>query len=315
MTYKQPTVSITVVAFNSAHCLRACLRSVRRDVLSGFAEVFVVDNDSPDDCASIVESEFPEVELIRSSSNRQYAGGCNLAWPHTRGQYWLLLNPDCVVPEGQLTQLAAWMDEHPEVGAASPQLVDSDGRAQSVGRRFQSIMRSLLETSRLHLLLPARQRSNLFLGAYWDGREHTAVDWVPGAALIARREAVDDAGLLSEDVLFYAEDSEWCWRIRKAGWRIGVCGDVTFQHDEGQSTARTWSDDERSRRMWLGTYDASRKMRGVLYARMLAIINTFAFVIEAANPRRSTDQRTESWKRVRAHVALLKNGSIGHRHG
>ena len=307
-----PTVSITVVVFNSATCVRSCLRSLRDEVQSGYAEVLVVDNASPDESAEIVEREFPEARLIKSDSNRKFAGGCNLSWPFVRGRYWLLLNPDAVVPPNGLRELVKWMEQHPQLGAASPKLVDKQGRDQCAGRRFQSISRSLLEMSRLHLLLPQRTRANLFLGSYWNGSDHTNVDWVPGAALIARREAVEDAGLLSEEVLFYGEDSEWCWRIRNAGWRIGVCGQVSFEHEEGQSTSRTWDEDDRRRRMWLGIYDASRHMRGAFYPRLLMAINTLGFAIEAANPRRSTDQRSESWKRVRAHVSLLKDGSIGH---
>jgi GT2 family glycosyltransferase len=309
-----PVVSITVVLYNSAQTLSACLQSVRKDVTDGFAELLVVDNASPDDSATVVQQRFPEAKLIRSDLNKEFAGGCNLAWPFVRGRYWLLLNPDAVVPENGLRELVAWMERHPEIGAASPLLVDGNGRThQCTGRRFNTVFRTLLEASRLHLLLPKRIRGELFLGSYWDEGDHTDVDWVPGAALIARREAVDQAGLLSEKVMFYGEDSEWCWRIRKAGWRIGVCGQVKFQHDEGQSTSRTWNPDERSRRMWLGIYDASRHMRGAFHARLLMAINALAFAIDAANPLRSTDQRSESWKRVRAHMSLLKEESLGHR--
>jgi GT2 family glycosyltransferase len=306
MSESVPVVSITVVLYNSAQCLQEGLLSVREDVRSGFAELLVVDNASPDESAEIVEREFPEGRLIKSDSNRKFAGGCNLSWPFVRGRYWLLLNPDAVVPPNGLRELVKWMEQHPQLGAASPKLVDKQGRDQCAGRRFQSISRSLLEMLRLHLLLPQRTRANLFLGSYWNGSDHTNVDWVPGAALIARREAVEDAGLLSEEVLFYGEDSEWCWRIRNAGWRIGVCGQVSFEHEEGQSTSRTWDEDDRSRRMWRGIYDACRLMRGSLYTKLLTAVNTAAFAIEAYDPRVAADDRTGSRKLLDTHIALLK---------
>lgn len=306
MNEPAPVVSITVVLYNSASCLRESLLSVRDEVNSGFAELLVVDNASPDEGAQIVDREFPEARLIRSDSNRKFAGGCNLSWPFVRGRYWLLLNPDAVVPANGLRGLVNWMQQNPELGAASPKLVDKQGRDQCAGRRFQSISRSLLEMSRLHLLLPRRIRANMFLGSYWNGSDHTNVDWVPGAALIARREAVEDAGLLSEEVLFYGEDSEWCWRIRNSGWRIGVCGEVSFEHEEGQSTSRTWDEDDRSRRMWRGIYDACRLMRGSLYTKLLTAINTAAFAIEAYDPRVGVDQRKQSRKLLNAHMSLLK---------
>lgn len=306
MSYQKPLVSITVVAFNSARCIGDCLLSVRPDVESGFAELLVVDNASPDESAQLVQRQFPEAILIRSEVNRKYAGGCNLAWPQARGRYWLLLNPDCVVPEGGLQELVGWMERHPELGAASPELVDRKGRVQSAGRRFQTISKSLLELSRLHLLLPRRVRSDLFLGSYWKGGDHLNVDWVPGSALLVRREAVEDAGLLSEDVLFYGEDSEWCWRIGKAGWRIGVCSQVQFEHQEGQSTSRTWTDEERNQRVWLGIYDACRKMRGALYTRALVVVNTIAFAIESCHPGRSEEQQSFVRRALKAHLLLLR---------
>ena len=131
MTNNNPNISITVIAYNSAGGLRDCLHSVVDDVRVGFAELLIVDNASPDESASIVAEEFPEAKLISSGKNLGFAGGCNRAWPHAKGAYWLLLNPDVIVPIGGLKGLATWMDKHPRVGAASPQLRGDDGRLQS----------------------------------------------------------------------------------------------------------------------------------------------------------------------------------------
>src|SRR5262245_55852181 len=131
----RPTISITVVAFNSDGGLRRCLSSIRDVVLDGFAELIVVDNASPDQSACIVANEFPEATLVRSEWNRGFAGGCNLAWPIVQGRYWLLLNPDVVPPPGGLEHLVEWMDAHPELGVGSPWLTTRGGMASFVGRR------------------------------------------------------------------------------------------------------------------------------------------------------------------------------------
>ncbi len=88
------------------------------------AELLVVDNASPDDSVQIAKRACPEATVIQATENRFFAGGCNLAWPYVRGDYWLLLNPDVTVPAGGLRNLVAWMDEHPETGAATPNLVE-----------------------------------------------------------------------------------------------------------------------------------------------------------------------------------------------
>jgi N-acetylglucosaminyl-diphospho-decaprenol L-rhamnosyltransferase len=304
---ERPTVSITVVAYNSDHCLRECLSSVRGTVLEGFAEVVVVDNASPDQSARMVAEEFPEATLVRSEINRGFAGGCNLAWPLVHGRYWLLLNPDVVVPAAGLERLVEWMDAHPGLGAGSPLLATAQGRVEFVGRRAPSLSLTILEASRLHLLIPRGRRAELFLGPYWVARRgHLSVDWVPGTAMIVRREAVEAAGLLSEGVPMYGEDAEWCWRMRKAGWRIGVCGALSFRHDEGQSAIRTWGETERSWRMWHGMYTACARIRGTTYCRLLMAANALAFVIDAHHPRRSPGERAQSRRHLCMHMALLR---------
>jgi N-acetylglucosaminyl-diphospho-decaprenol L-rhamnosyltransferase len=305
----KPNVSITVVAYNSDHCLRECLLSIRRTVLKGYSEVVVVDNASPDQSAHIVVEDFPEAKLLRSEMNRGYAGGCNLAWPLVRGRYWLLLNPDVVVPASGLERLVDWMDRHPELGAGSPELMDPAGHVISAARRFPSLTGSILEMLRLHLLMSPRRRAELLLGGYWRaGEEHLNVDWVPGTAMIVRREAVEAAGLLSEGELMYGEDMEWCWRIRMAGWRIGVCGALRFQHAEGQSALRTWGETERRSRMWQGMYAACAGMYGVAYCRLLVATNALALAIEAYHPRRATDERDRARNHLRVHAAMLRGG-------
>ena len=301
-------VSITVVAYNSDHCLSVCLSSVRSHILDGFAQLIVVDNASPDESARLVTERFPEARLLRSDTNRGFAGGCNLAWPLVEGRYWLLLNPDVIVPSGGLARLVEWMDAHPELGGASPELVDQAGNPTCAGRRFQSLSRTALEMSRLHLLLPRRQRARMFLGSYCTGDgDHLDVDFVPGAAMIVRRQAVESAGLLSESVPMYGEDSEWCWRMRRIGWRIGVCSDLRFRHDDGRSAIRTWGEIERSQRMWNGIYASCERMRGKSYCRLLMAANALAYAIEAHHPRRTQDERRHFQRHLRAHVALLRN--------
>ena len=304
---RKPIVSLTVVLYNSDRCVRDCLRSVRQAVREGMAELIVVDNASPDLSARLVAEEFPEATLVRSDFNRGFAGGCNLAWPHASGKYWFLLNPDVVVPPGGLERLVQWMEEHPELGAASPGLGSSIGYAASVARRFPYLTGALLEMLRLHLLMPRARRAKVLLGSYWPtAQDHLNVDWVPGTAMIVRREAVESTGLLSERELMYGEDIEWCWRMRRAGWRIGACGALRFQHDEGQSASRTWGEAERRRHMWHGMYAACTQMRGSLYCRLLMATNALALLIEAYHPRRTQGERVRARNDLRVHTAMLR---------
>jgi GT2 family glycosyltransferase len=198
------------------------------------------------------------------------------------------------------------MDRHPGIGAASPDLADRFGRRNCPGRRFPSLSRTLVEMLRLHRLMTPEQRGNFFLGGYWQGGEHHDVDWVIGAALLARREAVEAAGLLSEAVPMYGEDSEWCWRIRRAGFRIGLAGQIQWRHDGEQSTAVTWELSERTYRIWRGIYASCIARRGRIYTTLLWLANALAFATEGVHPRRSRPQRVLARAMFDAHAQMIR---------
>jgi GT2 family glycosyltransferase len=289
-----PELTLTIVLYNSASLLPECLQSIRSDVESGFADLIAVDNASPDESVAILSEALPDAAIVRSETNRGFAGGANLAWPKVGSRYWMLLNPDIVVPPGGLRTLVDWMDAHPRIAFASPDLVGSEGQPGTPGRALPSISLTLLEVSRLHRLIPRRARGKLLRGAYWTGGDQLDAGWVPGAALIARREAIDEIGLMSESFFMYGEDVDWCWRARSAGWDVGVCGDVTFLHGSGSSVRRTWDADERAGRMAVSMLEAVKRMRGTRYARAYGRATALALRLEALNPRRSSAQRERS---------------------
>jgi N-acetylglucosaminyl-diphospho-decaprenol L-rhamnosyltransferase len=301
----RPTVSVTVVLHNSADRLRECLEPLRASVESGFAEVIAVDNASPDDSASIVRSVLPSARVVVSDVNRGFAGGVGLAWPEVRGTYWLLLNPDIVVPPEGLERLCAWMDGHPDLGVASPELTDASvAMPGSVGRALPSLGLALLEVTRLHRLLGAGRRASLYGGPYWTGGDQLDAGWVPGAAALARRSAVEQAGPPSERFFMYGEDVEWCWRVRRAGWRVGTCASVRFEHAQGASARATWDAAELERRRAAGTFAAVAVMRGRRYARLYAGLTAVSLALQARSPRMDAEQKgrlraaARAWRRA-----------------
>lgn len=173
--------------------------------------------------------------------------------------------------------------------------------------RFAAIPKepTLLEFSRLHLLLPARVRGRLLRGHYWVGGDQLDVDYVPGTAMIVRREAINAAGLLSEQIAMYGEDIEWCWRINRAGWRVGVFSQLRFQHIGGTSANRTWGAVASRQRMVRGIYEACREMRGTLYARLLLAVMALALAAESWHPLRPSAHKQNSRALSRAYFNAM----------
>ncbi len=298
-----PELSIAIVLHNSATTLVGCLDSVRAAVEQGWAEIIAVDNASPDDSGAILRRELPGAELVRFDHNRGFAAGANGALARAHGRYWLLLNPDVRVPPEGLQTLIAWMDRHPGHGVASPELVGASGDPECPGRAPPSIARTLLELTRLHRALPPRARGRLLRGSYWTGGDQLDAGWVPGTAMIVRPSAVRDAGELREDLFIYGEDVEWCWRMRQAGWRIGVCSTTTFVHDASSSTRATFGERETERRVAAGLDAAHRLMYGRRRARVLAAATALALVLESRSPGRQPAQRL--WARRAARIWRL----------
>ena len=286
-----PELSVAMVLYNSSASLSNCLRSLRAATATMNAEVIAVDNASPDDSAEIVARELPGARVLRATENRGYAAGVNAAFAEATGRYWLMLNPDVRVPDNGLTTLIRWMDDHQQLGAGSPDLYGDDGGWESPGRAAPSVVRSLLELSRLHRLLPRHSRGRILRGPYWSGGDQFGVGWIPGTAVIVRPAAAREGGPLREDLFMYGEDIEWCARLRQAGWQLGVCSKVRFQHATSSSARQTWSEEERQRRVASGIDAATRIMHGPVRARALAGITALALALEAHGPGRCDSHR------------------------
>jgi len=289
-----PVVTVTIVLHNSEHGLAACIAAIRPELDAGFAELVAVDNASPDSSVELLRREAPGAEVIDAGGNRGFAAGANLAWPRARGRYWMLLNPDVELDRGGVRRLAEWMEAHPSIGLASAELSDPDGGGpRSAGRATPAAWRALFEASRLHRLLPRGLRGRLLRGAYWTGGDQLDAGWVPGTALIVRGEAIDSSGLLDEQFFLYGEDIEWCGRIRRAGWRVGVCSAVRARHEESASARETFGSGETNARMVAGEIQAVRMLRGDRYARRYARAIALALKLEAIAPGRSREQREQ----------------------
>ena len=154
-----------------------------------------------------------------------------------------------------------------------------------------SVGRTLLRLSRLHRVLPVGVRRRVFGAGYLTREDQLNVGWVPGTVMIVRPAAVSEVGPLREELFMYGEDLEWCWRMRRAGWRIGVCSSATFVHDTSSSARVTFDDDEVRRRIAEGTDAACRLMYGARHARVLAGLTAVSFAIDARAPGKSPAQR------------------------
>lgn len=227
-----PELSVVVVTYNSAETIDACLRSLQDG--GARIEVVVVDNASVDGTAELVAARHPWVRLLRNERNDGFARGCNRGWRLTRAPYVLLLNPDTEVHPGALRALLAFAETHPRAALVGPRILNPDGSLQHSCFRFPSLR--MVVTGFFGLIpLDSPANGRYPLEAYAEAHQ---VEHLLGACLLARRAAVEQAGLLDESFYMYFEETDLCYRLRAAGWENWYTPAATVTHRGAHSTAR-----------------------------------------------------------------------------
>jgi GT2 family glycosyltransferase len=230
-------VSVVVVTHDSVADIGACLTSLRAARHESMLEVIVVENASNDGTAELVAERFPEVRLIRKTLRSGFSTNCNIGASAASGKYVLLLNPDTVVRTGTLRALVDYLDRHADVAAVGPRLVYPDGRPQPSARRFPTVKAVVVRRSPARVLLrnSGVERAHLMLEEHSTERD---ADWLLGAAILMRADALHELGGLDERYRLYCEDIDLCWRLHRAGWRVRYYPEAVVVHALAETTRK-----------------------------------------------------------------------------
>ena len=223
-------LSIIIVNWNTKDLVCQCIDSLAQAVKKMDTEIFVVDNGSTDGSVAAVRKKFPGVKLIENRVNLGFARGNNQALSASKVRYFLLLNPDTQVKDEAIERMLSFMDTHPEAGVVGAQLLNADGSKQNSIANFPSLATELLNKRLLRWLFPKK-----FPGKEADYTGPVEVDSVIGACMMGRREVVEQVGLLDEAYFLFLEETDWCYRIKKAGWKIYHIPQVEILHFQGKS--------------------------------------------------------------------------------
>lgn len=238
---QSPDVSIIIVSWNTRELLRACLASIETAAGAVTREVIVVDNASRDGSTEMVESEFSNVRLVRNADNFGFAAANNQGMELARGRYVLLLNSDTLVLDGAIEKAITFADQTPGAGIVGCRTIFPDGRMQRNCFLFPSVLNLFLTVTKLS----HRFKSHPFFGRYrfgwWDYLSAREVDGVAGCFMLVQRAAIEHVGPMAEHYFMYAEDADWCWRFRNAGYSVWYTPDpcIIHLHDASASQDAT----------------------------------------------------------------------------
>ncbi len=308
-------LSVSIINTENHDLLRECLRSIFEGTKDASLEVFVVENASSDGSAEMVAREFPQVRLIRNKRRLRFCANHNQVLRRAEGRHLLILNEDTIIPPRTLDQIVSFMDAHPDAGAVGVTIRHPDGSLQYSHARFPSLLSTTLLALSLNRFF---QNGHYPFYSLSDDLAPREVDWANGACLAVRREILDDVGLLDESLLIYGEETDWCYRIRKAGWKVYYLPGVHIFHYQGKSTSQ-----DRPRRRFRINRSAIyffRKhygwprvlaLRAMLIATSLARLLLWApFALWRRHRRRARLEATYNWRTML--ISLFRDDLFDH---
>jgi N-acetylglucosaminyl-diphospho-decaprenol L-rhamnosyltransferase len=266
-------LAVVIVNYNVRELLQACLASVQASAAHSVdnlnVDIIVVDNASHDDSAAMVAANFPDVNLVALDENIGFTGGNNLALsllgfnianthpvtpspPHLiTPNHVLLLNPDTEVVGDALWQMVDFLERAPSAGICGANLAYGDGTFQHGAFHFPSLAQVMIDLFPLPTVrgvhrLHGSRLNGRYPASLWQGQEPFAVDFVLGAALMARAEAIQCVGGLDDEYFMYCEEMDWCLRMADAGWPVYAVSSAHVIHYAGQSSQQVaWTAFER----------------------------------------------------------------------
>jgi hypothetical protein len=227
-------ISFIIVNWNTRDILMDCLNSIYETVKDIDVEIYVVDNNSTDGSQVAVKNGFADVKLIENETNTGFGYANNQALRIMQGRFAVLLNSDAVLKENSVKRLLAFMTTTPSAGIAGVQLLNDDGSRQNSIDNFPSSETEIFNKSILRLFFPGKYPSKNM--SYKDPIE---VDSVIGACMMVRKEAIGDVGVFDEDYFIFLEETDWCFRMNKKGWKVYHVPDAEVFHLSGHSKKRT----------------------------------------------------------------------------
>ncbi|HVN61573.1 MAG TPA: glycosyltransferase family 2 protein [Gaiellaceae bacterium] len=245
-------VSAVVVTYNAMPWLESCLQS-----LAG-VECVVVDHGSSD---GSVEAARALGATVVEQENLGLAAGWNRGLRETDSRYVLILNADAWLVGDALERLVAFADAHPLAAVVGPRLRNPGGTLQRSVRGFPTLWRLATEYFFLRKLAPHSQALNAFYAGGFDHESVTEVEFVMGAAMLVRREAVAEVGPLDESFFLFSEEVDWCYRFEQAGWKVFFTPEAEVVHVGGASHGGRLFDQQ-----VLGHIRFLAKHRGLAYA-------------------------------------------------
>jgi GT2 family glycosyltransferase len=232
-------VAVIIVNWNALDDLRRCLQSLSTWPSRSTVGVWVVDNNSSDGSAAMVEAEFPDVHLIANTHNFGFSHANNQGIRESDSRFVFLLNSDAMVHSGTIDNLVAYAEEHDRAAVIGPKVLNRDGSLQFSCRRFPSLGAGFFRNTLLGRLFPNNKYARAYLMTDIDHDQVRTVDWLSGCAMFIPRRVIGWLGPLDERFFMYCEDVDICKRAWDASLQVVYVPQAVVTHAIGRSSDKS----------------------------------------------------------------------------
>ncbi|HEV8081393.1 MAG TPA: glycosyltransferase family 2 protein [Chitinophagaceae bacterium] len=260
-------LSIIIINYKSVGHVLTCIESIYNETRKYSLEIIVVDNNSEDNSEAKIATAFPKAKWIQSGYNAGFARANNIGIRASKGENILILNADTIILDNALDKTIDLFKTKPDAVACGVQLLNPDGTHQISGAYFKK--------GGLNFLLPLPYLGRLirYLGykvktkipSVKEVVAEQEVDWIVGAFIMVKKSMLERAGLFDEDFFMYAEEIEWCSRLRKQG-KLYLFEEPKVIHIGGGTSSNYYkTDNDNSKNLW------SKKARQIIISKLLQI--------------------------------------------
>jgi len=272
--------SVVILNYNTFQLTSNCIRSIIAKSKAIEYEVILVDNGSSEFPPEHFKEEFPQLILIKSNKNLGFAKGNNLGIKHAKGEIILLLNSDAQLQNNAILLAYKRIKSDKSIGAISGKLLYPDGRLQFPARKFERLSTELRELFRINNFLKESEKPQYYLGEAFDHRTEIECDWIWGTFFMFRRETLEllPDKKLPDTFFMYGEDIQWCYEIKKLGYKILYYPDAEIVHFVGASLPSEELTDKYFSKIFPNSFKVVSLMHGNLYAWFLYFIKALHLI-------------------------------------
>ncbi len=232
----EKSLAIGIINYNTCNELLNCLDSIYQNEYNHPLEVWVVDNASHDGSIEQVRLRYPEVNLIANKKNLGYAGAVNQFVHQSTSELLLILNSDTILFKSTLDSTVNFLRNTPDAGFVGCKVLNLDGSIQPSCRGFPNLRNFISENFYLYRIFPRIPAFGQVFMTHFDYQTVKTVDVILGAFMMVSRSVINQIGPMDDRFFMYSEETDWCYRAQRAGFKNYFYPNAHIIHLGEQST-------------------------------------------------------------------------------